>query len=107
MLQPPLAIKSKGTAKDVAKLERGTVNGDVNFPAFLIQNKHIQEELQKFDIYLLEDIMDYPKHIPYTSEKKGFQLQTGRDSFECTLQLHSALPMVTDQFRSVPVQIQI
>lgn len=82
MPQLPPTGKTKSTAKDAAKLERSTVSGDVNFPAFVIQNKHVQQELQKFDVYPSEDIMEYPKHIPYTSEKKGFQLQTGRDSFE-------------------------
>jgi hypothetical protein len=30
-------------------------------------------------------ISDYPKHIPYTSDKKDFQTKTGRDAFECLL----------------------
>jgi hypothetical protein len=28
-------------------------------------------------------ISDYPKHIPYTSDKKDFHNKTGRDAFEC------------------------
>jgi hypothetical protein len=30
-------------------------------------------------------ISDYPKHIPYTSDKKDFHNKTGRDAFECLL----------------------
>lgn len=39
-------------------------------------------QMRKFDLKPDHGVADFPKHIPYSSEKKAFHIQTGRDSFE-------------------------
>ena len=83
---PKTASKTKAKeSKDAAKFERGNTTCAVNYPPFEIVDVHQKQLLDSFDIYPKTDIGGYPRHIPYTSEKKEFQIQTGRDSFEGTL----------------------
>ena len=42
------------------------------------QHRHFQVSIEGEGL-----ISDYPKHIPYTSDKKDFHNKTGRDAFEC------------------------
>jgi hypothetical protein len=49
-------------------------------------------------------IGDFPKHVPYASEKKGFFAKTGRDSFEgslvvCSCEEHSANSTTVFQYK--------
>lgn len=42
------------------------------------QHRHFQVSIEGDGL-----ISDYPKHIPYMSDKKDFHNKTGRDAFEC------------------------
>lgn len=83
--------------KDAAIFVRGTPKQPVNFAAFectetsVCLSTHQQEELAKqhdrFRIFPNGRgdsglIMDYQRHIPYSSEKKSFYGKTSRDAFE-------------------------
>ncbi len=69
---------SKGSANFV----KGDPNGEVNYPPFEVQNKIIAAEYQKHEVKPISRISEYPKRIPYNSDKKSFQQKTGRDGFE-------------------------
>ena len=71
--------------KDGAVFAKGKIKGDVNFPPFEQHDEETIRELQKFQVYPLSPqgkIWDYPRHIPYNSEKKTFLDKTGRECFE-------------------------
>ena len=59
-------------------------NGEVKFKPCEIQDDTIAAEHQKFHVEPVGRISDYPRHIPYSSDKKSFQRKTGRDSIEGT-----------------------
>lgn len=46
-----------------------------------LTEQHKRFRLSPFDLPR-DKIRDFPKHIPYTSEKKGFFEKTGREAFE-------------------------
>ncbi|KXJ95642.1 hypothetical protein Micbo1qcDRAFT_201004 [Microdochium bolleyi] len=70
-------------AQEAATLSgRNGPKGDVNFPPFEDLDAATTRQLQHFGVYLLGDIQNCCRHIPYNSGKKDFQLKTGRDSFE-------------------------
>lgn len=58
------------------------MNGAVKFPPFEACSQEQRRALKKMNVFPDQDIAAYPRHIPYSSDKKDFQLQTGRDSFE-------------------------
>lgn len=68
--------------KDGAIFSKGKVKGDVKFPPFENLSRETLKEVMKFHVYPLGRITDYPRHIPYNSEKKTFLEKTGRESFE-------------------------
>ena len=75
--------KSKGKqTKDAPKFERGEVVGTVNFPPHDTFSADIAKHLKDFKIFPSTGISAYPRHIPYSSDKKDFLMKTGRDSFE-------------------------
>lgn len=80
--------KSKLT-KDAPKFERGETVGVVNFPPHETAYAELARHLRDFKIFPSSDIAAYPRHIPYSSDKKDFLLKTGRDSFEGVLCLFS------------------
>jgi len=75
--------KSKGKqTKDAPKFERGEVVGTVKFPPHDTFSADIAKHLKEFKIFPSTGISAYPRHIPYSSDKKDFLVKTGRDSFE-------------------------
>jgi hypothetical protein len=68
--------------KDGAHFVKGKARGEVNYPPFEQYDQNILAELQKFEVFPLHKIQEYPRHIPYNSEKKTFLEKTGRESFE-------------------------
>jgi hypothetical protein len=69
-------------AKDGAMFNPGKTKGEVNFPPFEDFSESIIQEVKKYCVYPLGSIMDFPRHIPYNSDKKSFLEKTGRESFE-------------------------
>jgi hypothetical protein len=77
--------KKPRVAKDAPIFIPGSVRGEVRYPpcADQIADGTFAEEHAKFSIYpRVEDIADFPRHIPYSSEKKSLMEKTGRESFE-------------------------
>jgi len=68
--------------KDAAVFSKGKIRGDMNYPPFERFDEATLREIEKFDVFPLGKIQDYPRHIPYNSEKKSFLEKTGRESFE-------------------------
>lgn len=75
--------KSKAKlSKDAPKFERGETVGVVNYPPYEMSDADLARHLKDFKIFPSSDIAAYPRHIPYSSDKKDFLTKTGRDSFE-------------------------
>ena len=82
-LSPSLAPpKKQKMSKAATTFVKGKPKGDVNYPPFEIQDEVTAAEHLKFDVQPVGRIKEYPKRIPYNSEKKTFQQKTGMDGFE-------------------------
>lgn len=95
-LTPPSTKRQKnGKGKSVAK--RAMPKSVVNYRPYECNEniicadtalrKEIINQHRYFQVSVESEglIRDYPKHIPYTSDKKDFHNKTGRDAFECLL----------------------
>jgi len=80
----PIMQKKYKDAKDAPKFERGDPRGNVLYPPYEAdtQDTEIMRQYKKFGIFPCGDISLYPRHIPYTSEKKSFLARTGKSGFE-------------------------
>ena len=78
-LAPP---KKQKMSKAAATFIKGKPKGEVNYPPYEIQDEATAAELEKFEVQPIGRIGEYPKRIPYNSEKKTFQQKTGMDGFE-------------------------
>lgn len=93
---PPSTIPRVKVAKDAPVFIRGPVNGVVHFSPFECtesdpaldptERKELKHQQQRFKIFPAggDDglIGDFPRHIPYSSDKKTFQGKTGRNGFD-------------------------
>ena len=77
---PP--YKKQKMSKDAAVFVRGAVHGRVRFPPWEEYDRKFSTELQRYSVYPLGRITEYPRHIPYNSDKKSFLEKTGRGAFE-------------------------
>jgi hypothetical protein len=75
-------VKKPKMTKDGAIFTKGKIKGVVNFPPFQDLDAKAMCEVQMYQIHPFGEIEDYPRHIPYNSEKKSFLEKTGRESFE-------------------------
>lgn len=82
-----LPLKKQKMSKGAATFIKGKPKGEVNYPPYEIQNTTIAAEYHKYEVQPVGRISDYPKRIPYNSDKKTFQQKTGRDGFEGKTQL--------------------
>lgn len=71
-------------SKAAATFVKGKPKGNVKFPPFELQDldEATEAAYKKFDVRPIGQISEYPKRIPYNSEKKSFQQKTGRSGFE-------------------------
>lgn len=76
------ARKKQKICKDAAVFVPGTIRGDCNYPPHEFQDKMLEAQHQQFEVYPMNRIADFPRHIPYNSEKKFFFEKTGRESLE-------------------------
>lgn len=76
--EPPRRIK---VAKDGAVFRPGPIQGELRYPPHEERTPLLEEEHRKADLKPFGNIADYPRHIPYQSDKKSFYGKTGRDSF--------------------------
>ena len=80
---PPLAPSDKQKmSKAAATLVKGKPKGQVNYPPYEIQDEVLAAEYEKFEVQPIGRIREYPRTIPYNSEKKNFQQKTGMAGFE-------------------------
>ncbi|KFY31140.1 hypothetical protein V493_01367 [Pseudogymnoascus sp. VKM F-4281 (FW-2241)] len=69
------SAKSK-MSKDGAVFFKGKVMGTVVFPPFESLDPESVSEVQKYKVFPFGEIVKYPRHIPYNSEKKSFLEKT-------------------------------
>ncbi|KAL4998463.1 hypothetical protein BDV10DRAFT_185283 [Aspergillus recurvatus] len=69
-------------AKDAPIFQRGKPRGEVRYPPCEDRDGKYSRQHHDFHIHPRGNIADYPRHIPYNSDKKSFQERTGRESFE-------------------------
>ena len=75
--------KKAKMSKDAPIFAKAKVKGEVRFPPWEeMDDPVICREMRRLSIYPLGRIQDYPRHIPYNSDKKSFLEKTGRESFE-------------------------
>ena len=80
---PPLApLKKQKMSKAAATFVKGETKGEVSYPPYEIQDEATAAEHKRFEVQPIGRIGEYPKRIPYNSEKKAFQRKTGMDGFE-------------------------
>ncbi len=78
-LAPP---KKHKMSKAAATFVKGKPKGEVKYPPYEIQDEITAAEHEKFEVRPIGHIGEYPKRIPYNSEKKSFHQKTGMDGFE-------------------------
>ncbi len=80
-----LPLKKQKMPKGAATFIKGKPKGEVNYPPYELQDTITAAEYNKYEVRPVGQISDYPKRIPYNSDKKTFQQKTGRDGFEGTM----------------------
>lgn len=80
---PPSRKKQK-ISKDAAVFTRGALRGTCRYPPCEYQDPVLAAHHQQYEIHPMGRIAEFPRHIPYNSEKKTFLDKTGRESFEGT-----------------------
>ncbi|KAI9733830.1 MAG: hypothetical protein M1818_007097 [Claussenomyces sp. TS43310] len=75
-------LKRQKMTKDGPLFAKGKIKGTVNFPPFQELDEKALSRVKTFRVSPLQHIQEYPRHIPYNSEKKSFLEKTGRESFE-------------------------
>lgn len=79
-VQPARAKRPK-MAKDGPIFRLGNVHGVVRYPPCEDRDEELSRIHTEWKLYPMGKIADYPRQIPYSSDKKSFQEKTGRDSF--------------------------
>jgi hypothetical protein len=79
---PPPSRKKQKLSKDAAVFNRGSIRGKCRYPPCEYRDEVLAAHHQQYEIHPIGHIADYPRHIPYNSEKKSFLDKTGRESFE-------------------------
>jgi hypothetical protein len=79
---PPPSRKKQKLSKDAAVFTRGSIRGECRYPPCEYQDEVLAAHHQQFEIHPIGRIGEYPRHIPYNSEKKSYLERTGRESFE-------------------------
>ena len=68
--------------KDAPVFSPGPVRGECRFPPDEYQDQELERHHQQFNMSPFGEIADYPRHIPYNSEKKTFLEKTAREALE-------------------------
>lgn len=88
---PLLPTKKQKMSKAAAPIMKAKPKGEINYPPYEECDEDTTAAYDKFEVQPIGQIQDYPKRIPYNSEKKTFQRKTGMDGFE-GMQWHSRGP---------------
>lgn len=84
MQSPNSSRKKAKLTKDAPVFQHGPIRGECRFPPDEYQNEELAAYHQQFDVSPFGEIADYPRHIPYNSEKKAFLERTNREYLEGT-----------------------
>ncbi|KAL4892776.1 hypothetical protein BDV59DRAFT_202516 [Aspergillus ambiguus] len=68
--------KRQKVPKDAAVFAKGTPRGQVRYPPCEERDDELAKRHREFQIYPMGNIAEYPRHIPYNSDKKTFQEKT-------------------------------
>ena len=79
---PLLPAKRQKMSKAAAAFIKALPKGEINYPPHQDCDEQTTAAYEEFEVQPIGQIRDYPKRIPYNSEKKTFQRKTGRDGFE-------------------------
>jgi hypothetical protein len=90
---PPPRQKKQKVSKDAAVFTRGKVRGELRYPPCEYQSRELAEAHREFEIHPMGHITEFPRHIPYNSEKKSFMEKTGREGFEGKRTPYSRVPV--------------
>lgn len=74
--------KKQKLCKDAAVFVKGNIRGECRYPAYEGQDETLAAHYQQHEVRPVGRIMEYPRHVPYNSEKKSFLEKTQRDGFE-------------------------
>ncbi|KAE8379075.1 hypothetical protein BDV26DRAFT_303866 [Aspergillus bertholletiae] len=74
--------KKAKIAKDAPIFNPGEIRGELRYPPCEERSEELAQAHREFQLHPMGDIAEYPRHIPYNSDKKTFQEKTGRESFE-------------------------
>ncbi|KAJ5416252.1 hypothetical protein N7465_004947 [Penicillium sp. CMV-2018d] len=78
---PASREKRQKMAKDAPVFRRGKIQGECRYPPCEERDAELEKAHRELSLRPMGNIADYPRHIPYASDKKTFQEKTGRDSF--------------------------
>ncbi|CAG8292249.1 unnamed protein product [Penicillium nalgiovense] len=73
--------KRQKMAKDAPVFRRGKIQGECRYPPCEERDAELEKAHRELSLRPFGNIADYPRQIPYASDKKTFQERTGRDSF--------------------------
>ena len=90
--------------KSAAVFVKAEPKGEVNYKPCEIQDEKVAAEHRRFQVEPIGRIGDYPRHIPYSSDKKSFQQRTGRDAFEGS-RYHEDQPEQKLTACSIPIHV--
>ena len=106
-VSPQLTARKKPKlSKDAAVFIRGDIRGSLNYPPYEERDDLLLAQHQQHEIYPLGNIADFPRHIPYNSEKKSFLEKTGRESFEGTFPFRAPFSAMKPNDCSLPIRVQ-
>jgi hypothetical protein len=79
----PSKARSHKLPKDAPIFRKAPTNGMVRFPPYEAgDDKLLADQYRKFQLFPMGEIADHCNRIPYSSDKKKFTANTGRESFE-------------------------
>lgn len=98
--EPRPAAKKQKLAKDAPIFSKGNPVGHVQYAPFEAFPAHEKELMSRFNVFPdIGTIADFPRHIPYSSDKKGFLQKTGRDAFEGMYLFLTTVDSLANEFK--------
>lgn len=79
---PVYRHKKQKLCKDAAVFTRGPIRGECRYPPHEDQDDLLAAQHQQFELFPMGEIVKYPRHIPYNSEKKSLLEKTNRECLE-------------------------
>lgn len=70
--------KPSKVGKDAPVFEEADIRGECRYVPDEYQNEELVTQHERFELYPMGQIADYPRHIPYNSDKKPFFERTNR-----------------------------